>query len=140
MEENVLTKTENQLVNVKDVLLDNFARVSITQFIFLLHWKGGKQITQSVILSINCWKFVFLKRLHFSPLYYQFLLLHKLHKFSSFYLVACDCPKGNAPNTVDLICDAEGECQCPGTKYTLTPKGQCVSSREFFMKIELRWL
>ena len=46
-----------------------------------------------------------------------------------FDLSACDCPKASGPNTAELVCDADGECVCPGG-YNLSPKGQCVSARK----------
>ena len=42
-------------------------------------------------------------------------------------LVACDCPKASGPETADLICDAVGDCICPGS-FILNPKGQCVTA------------
>ena len=43
------------------------------------------------------------------------------------HFLACECPKASGPNTAELICDAVGECVCPGG-YNLNSKGQCVSA------------
>ncbi|XP_028404212.1 fibropellin-1-like [Dendronephthya gigantea] len=50
--------------------------------------------------------------------------------FSGQFCETCKCPKSLAPNTADLICDAVGECVCPGG-FTRDSKGQCLAARAY---------